>query len=88
MNAARFTWPEAYVDRRGRLLGNMLALRDLATGLGLEAEITTGSAERPPTVANREIAYRSRSDRLRRGRSCDRARRLSAGAGAFREPGA
>jgi GT2 family glycosyltransferase len=32
MNAARFTWPEAYVDRRGRLLGNMLALRDLATG--------------------------------------------------------
>jgi GT2 family glycosyltransferase len=32
MNAARYTWPEAYVDRRGRLLGNMLALRDLATG--------------------------------------------------------
>jgi GT2 family glycosyltransferase len=32
MNAARYTWPEPYVDRRGRLLGNILALRDLVTG--------------------------------------------------------
>jgi GT2 family glycosyltransferase len=32
MNIARATWPEPYVDRRGRLRGNMLALRDLLTG--------------------------------------------------------
>ena len=32
MNVARSTWPEPYVDRRGRLLGNALALRDLMTG--------------------------------------------------------
>jgi GT2 family glycosyltransferase len=32
MNAARAFWPEPYVDRRGRLVGNLLALRDLATG--------------------------------------------------------
>jgi GT2 family glycosyltransferase len=32
MNVVRSTWPEAYVDRRGRLRGNLLALRDLITG--------------------------------------------------------
>ena len=32
MNAVRAFWPEPYVDRRGRLVGNLLALRDLATG--------------------------------------------------------
>ena len=32
MNAARFIRPEAYVDRRGRLLGNFIAFRDLLTG--------------------------------------------------------
>jgi GT2 family glycosyltransferase len=32
MNVARSTWPETYIDRRGRLLGNVLALRDLVTG--------------------------------------------------------
>jgi GT2 family glycosyltransferase len=32
MNVARAAWPEAYVDRRGRLRGNVLALRDLLTG--------------------------------------------------------
>jgi glycosyltransferase involved in cell wall biosynthesis len=32
MNVARSMAPEPYVDRRGRLLGNMLAIRDLAIG--------------------------------------------------------
>jgi GT2 family glycosyltransferase len=32
MNAARALWPEPYIDRRGRLIGNILALRDLASG--------------------------------------------------------
>jgi GT2 family glycosyltransferase len=32
MNVARATWPEPYVDRRGRLVGNVLAFRDLMTG--------------------------------------------------------
>jgi GT2 family glycosyltransferase len=32
MNVARAARPEAYVDRRGRLVGNVLALRDLFTG--------------------------------------------------------
>jgi hypothetical protein len=32
MNVVRAGWPEAYVDRRGRLHGNVLALRDLLTG--------------------------------------------------------
>jgi GT2 family glycosyltransferase len=32
MNVARAGWPEPYVDRRGRLRGNLLALRDLLTG--------------------------------------------------------
>jgi GT2 family glycosyltransferase len=32
MNAVRALWPEPYVDRRGRLIGNILALRDLASG--------------------------------------------------------
>jgi GT2 family glycosyltransferase len=31
MNVARSIWPEPYIDRRGRLLGNMLALRDLVS---------------------------------------------------------
>jgi GT2 family glycosyltransferase len=29
-NLGRSLWPEPYVDRRGRLLGNLIALRDLA----------------------------------------------------------
>jgi GT2 family glycosyltransferase len=32
MNTVRSAWPEQYIDRRGRLLGNLLALRDLVTG--------------------------------------------------------
>ena len=32
MNIVRSPWPEPYVDRRGRLRGNLLALRDLMTG--------------------------------------------------------
>ena len=32
MNLTRATWPEPYVDRRGRLRGNLLALFDLAAG--------------------------------------------------------
>jgi GT2 family glycosyltransferase len=32
VNVARSTWPETYVDRRGRLLGNVFALRDLVMG--------------------------------------------------------
>jgi GT2 family glycosyltransferase len=32
MNIARAFWPERYVDRRGRLHGNLLALRDLVVG--------------------------------------------------------
>lgn len=32
MNLARAPWPEPYVDRRGRLRGNMLALRDMLAG--------------------------------------------------------
>lgn len=32
MNMVRFVRPEAYVDRRGRLRGNALALRDLVSG--------------------------------------------------------
>lgn len=32
MNSARALWPEPYVDRRGRLHGNLLALRDLTLG--------------------------------------------------------
>ncbi|MER2265761.1 glycosyltransferase family 2 protein [Methylobacterium oxalidis] len=32
MNVARSAWPESYVDRRGRLRGNLLALRDLLRG--------------------------------------------------------
>lgn len=32
MNIARATWPEAYVDRRGRLRGNLVALGDLVRG--------------------------------------------------------
>jgi GT2 family glycosyltransferase len=32
MNLARAMWPEPYVDRRGRLFGNLLALRDLMVG--------------------------------------------------------
>jgi glycosyltransferase involved in cell wall biosynthesis len=31
-NLARSGWPEPYVDRRGRLRGNLLALRDLVAG--------------------------------------------------------
>jgi hypothetical protein len=29
---ARATWPEPYVDRRGRLKGNFLAFRDWFSG--------------------------------------------------------
>jgi GT2 family glycosyltransferase len=32
MNIMRSTWPEPYVDRRGRLRGNLLAIQDLLTG--------------------------------------------------------
>ncbi len=32
MNIARAGWPESYVDRRGRLRGNIFALRDLLRG--------------------------------------------------------
>jgi GT2 family glycosyltransferase len=32
MNVVRSVWPEPYVDRRGRLRGNILALRDLIGG--------------------------------------------------------
>jgi GT2 family glycosyltransferase len=32
MNLLRAARPEAYIDRRGRLRGNLIALRDLATG--------------------------------------------------------
>jgi hypothetical protein len=32
MNALRAARPEPYVDRRGRLVGNALALRDLLIG--------------------------------------------------------
>jgi GT2 family glycosyltransferase len=32
MNIVRAMWPEPYVDRRGRLHGNLLALRDLTLG--------------------------------------------------------
>jgi GT2 family glycosyltransferase len=32
MNIARSTWPEPYVDRRGRLKGNILAFRDCLAG--------------------------------------------------------
>ena len=32
MNISRAAWPEPYVDRRGRLRGNAIALRDLALG--------------------------------------------------------
>jgi hypothetical protein len=32
MNAVRAFWPEPYVDRRRRLVGNLIALRDLAIG--------------------------------------------------------
>jgi GT2 family glycosyltransferase len=32
MNVARAAWPEPFVDRRGRLRGNLLALRDLVMG--------------------------------------------------------
>lgn len=32
MNMARATWPEPYVDRRGRLKGNFLAFRDWFSG--------------------------------------------------------
>jgi GT2 family glycosyltransferase len=32
MNLVRSIWPEPYIDRRGRLRGNILALRDLARG--------------------------------------------------------
>jgi GT2 family glycosyltransferase len=32
MNIARATWPEPYIDRRGRLRGNFLAMCDLITG--------------------------------------------------------
>ena len=31
-NLARFAWPEPYIDRRGRLLGNLLAFADLCRG--------------------------------------------------------
>jgi hypothetical protein len=31
-NTVRSLWPEPYVDRRGRLQGNLLALADLARG--------------------------------------------------------
>ena len=31
-NVFRSPWPEPFVDRVGRLRGNLLALRDLATG--------------------------------------------------------
>lgn len=31
-NITRAPWPEPYIDRRGRMLGNVLALRDLARG--------------------------------------------------------
>jgi GT2 family glycosyltransferase len=31
-NAVRSLWPERDIDRRGRLLGNLIALRDLASG--------------------------------------------------------
>ena len=32
MNIVRAAWPESYVDRRGRLRGNLIALRDLLRG--------------------------------------------------------
>jgi hypothetical protein len=32
MNVARLLWPEPWVDRRGRLWGNLLAIRDLLIG--------------------------------------------------------
>ncbi len=32
MNMVRSAWPEPYIDRRGRLRGNILALRDLVFG--------------------------------------------------------
>lgn len=32
MNLARVLWPEPWMDRRGRLIGNLIGLRDLALG--------------------------------------------------------
>ncbi|POF62412.1 glycosyl transferase family 1 [Novacetimonas maltaceti] len=32
MNALRSLWPEPYIDRRGRIIGNWLALRDAMSG--------------------------------------------------------
>ena len=32
MNVARWWWPEPYIDRRGRLSGNIVAMRDLLNG--------------------------------------------------------
>ncbi len=31
-NVVRSLWPEQDIDRRGRLMGNLLALRDLVAG--------------------------------------------------------
>jgi GT2 family glycosyltransferase len=39
MNVVRSAWPEPYVDRRGRLRGNVLAMRDLITGAMLPERI-------------------------------------------------
>jgi GT2 family glycosyltransferase len=39
MNVVRSAWPEPYVDRRGRLRGNLLAFRDLVTGQMLPERI-------------------------------------------------
>jgi hypothetical protein len=32
MNIVRSLWPEPYIDRRGRLNGNFVAVRDLLSG--------------------------------------------------------
>jgi len=39
MNIARAAWPEPYVDRRGRLRGNVLAARDMLVGRMLPERI-------------------------------------------------
>ncbi len=39
MNVVRSAWPEPYVDRRGRLKGNVLAMRDLIIGAMLPERI-------------------------------------------------
>jgi GT2 family glycosyltransferase len=56
VNAARSLRPEPYVDRRGRLLGNMIALADLVRGRLAPARVLALKQRRPALAGDEQTS--------------------------------